>query len=201
MRGHALFPPVIAALFGLMFATAVAAAPPPVVRLTTNAGVIDIELDQTRAPRTVENFLAYVRAGFYNGTIFHRVIPGFMIQGGGFTPGMQEKPTRAPIANEAGNGLKNIAGTIAMARTPDPHSASAQFFINTVDNPALDHRGKNPRDWGYAVFGRVVRGMDVVKKIEAVPTTYKGGHADVPLEDVLIKHAQVLKPAAKAQKP
>lgn len=186
---------VFAALFGLLFASAVMAAP-PVVRLTTSAGTVDIELDRARAPRTVDNFLAYVRAGFYDGTIFHRVIPGFMIQGGGFAPGMREKPTRAPIPNEADNGLKNTAGTIAMARTPDPHSASAQFFINTVDNPALDHRGKNPRDWGYAVFGRVVRGMDVVTKIEGVPTTRKGGHADVPQEDVLIKRAQVLEPAA-----
>ena len=155
-----------AALCAVLLAGTVAAAPPPVVRLTTSAGAIDIELDSARAPGTVENFLAYVRAGFYDGTIFHRVIPGFMIQGGGFTPGMREKPTRAPIRNEADNGLKNEAGTIAMARTPDPHSASAQFFINTVGNPALDHRGKNARDWGYAVFGRVVRGMDVVKKIQ-----------------------------------
>jgi cyclophilin family peptidyl-prolyl cis-trans isomerase len=192
---------VFAGLLGMMFTSAVAAAPPPTVRLTTTAGTIDIELDRTRAPRTVDNFLAYVRAGFYDGTIFHRVIPGFMIQGGGFNPGMKEKATRAPIPNEADNGLKNLAGTIAMARTPDPHSASAQFFINTVDNAMLDHRGKNPRDWGYAVFGRVVRGMDVVKKIEGVPTTRKAGHDDVPQQDVMIKRAQVLKPVAKAQKP
>lgn len=187
-----------AALCALLFVAHAAAAPPPVVRLTTTAGVIDIELDSARAPRTVENFLTYVRAGFYDGTIFHRVIPSFMIQGGGFTPGMREKPTRAPIRNEADNGLKNVAGTIAMARTPDPHSASAQFFINTVDNPALDHRGKSPRDWGYAVFGRVVAGMDVVKKIERVRTTHKGGHADVPQQDVVLERAEVLKPAAKA---
>lgn len=198
MKPHTLFA-VTAALCGLILAGAVAAAPPPVVRLTTSAGVVDIELDRARAPRTVDNFLAYVRSGFYDGTIFHRVIPGFMIQGGGFIPGMREKPTRPPIPNEADNGLKNVAGTIAMARTPDPHSASAQFFINTVDNPMLDHRGKNPRDWGYAVFGRVVKGMDVVKQIEGVRTTSRGGHADVPQQDVLIKRAQILKPAAKKQ--
>ncbi len=198
---HGWFAPAFMALLGMTLAGAVAAAPPPFVRLTTTAGIIDIELESARAPRTVDNFLTYVRAGFYDGTIFHRVIPGFMIQGGGFNPGMREKPTRAPIANEADNGLKNVAGTIAMARTPDPHSASAQFFINSVDNPMLDHRGKNPRDWGYAVFGRVVRGMDVVKKIESVATTRKAGHADVPQQDVVIKRAEVLKPAAKAKKP
>jgi cyclophilin family peptidyl-prolyl cis-trans isomerase len=201
MTGQRRFARAFAVLIGMILAGAVAAAPPPVVRLTTSAGTIDIELDAARAPRTVENFLAYVRAGFYDGTIFHRVIPGFMIQGGGFTPGMREKPTRPPIPNEADNGLKNLTGTIAMARTPDPHSASAQFFINTVDNPMLDHRGKNPRDWGYAVFGRVVRGMDVVKKIERVATTNKAGHGDVPQQDVMIQRAEVLKSAAKTKKP
>jgi len=158
----------------------------PRVALTTNVGVIEIELDAQKAPGTVKNFLAYADAGFYNGTIFHRVIPGFMIQGGGFQPGMKEKPTRAPIRNEADNGLKNLAGTIAMARTPDPHSASAQFFINTVDNAFLDHRGKTAQGWGYAVFGKVTKGMEVVKKIEASPTHNVGGHQDVPAKDVVI---------------
>jgi len=158
----------------------------PRVALTTTAGVIEIELDGQKAPGTVKNFLTYVDAGFYDGTIFHRVIPGFMIQGGGFQPGMKEKPTRGPIRNEADNGLKNLAGTIAMARTPDPHSASAQFFINTVDNAFLDHRGKTAQGWGYAVFGKVTKGMEVVKKIEASPTRNAGGHQDVPAQDVVI---------------
>ena len=166
----------------------------PQVRLTTSLGVIELELDAQKAPKTVANFLQYVDSGFYNDTIFHRVIPGFMIQGGGMLPGMKEKPTRAPIANEADNGLKNIAGSIAMARTMDPDSASAQFFINTVDNPPLDHRSKTMQGWGYAVFGRVTKGMDVVKKIEAVPTGSVGMHQDVPVKDVVITKAERLKP-------
>ena len=165
----------------------------PRVTLTTSAGVIEIELDAQKAPGTVKNFLEYVDTGFYNGTIFHRVIPGFMVQGGGFQPGMKEKPTRAPIKNEADNGLKNLAGTVAMARTPDPHSASAQFFINTVDNAFLDHRGKTAQGWGYAVFGKVTKGMDVVKKIEAAPTRNAGGHQDVPAKDVVITRAERVK--------
>ena len=172
------------------------AAPPahPQVRLTTSLGVIELELDAQKAPKTAANFLQYVDSGFYNGTIFHRVIPGFMIQGGGMLPGMKEKPTRAPIANEADNGLKNVAGSIAMARTMDPNSAAAQFFINTVDNPPLDHRAKTLQGWGYAVFGRVTKGMEVVKKIEAAPTGSVGMHQDVPVKDVVITKAERLKP-------
>jgi cyclophilin family peptidyl-prolyl cis-trans isomerase len=168
----------------------------PNVRMTTSMGVIEIELDAKLAPVTVENFLGYVDSGFYNGTIFHRVIPGFMVQGGGMTAGMKEKPTGAKIQNEADNGLKNLAGTLAMARTNDPHSASAQFFINTVDNAFLDHRGKNPQGWGYAVFGKVTKGMDVVKKIEAVQTSNAGMHQNVPVKDVVITKMEVIKGAA-----
>jgi len=166
----------------------------PQVRMTTSLGVIDIELDAGKAPKTVANFLGYVDKGFYNGTIFHRVIPGFMIQGGGMTPGMKEKPTGAKIQNEADNGLKNLAGTLAMARTSDPHSASAQFFINTVDNSFLDHRDKTMQGWGYAVFGKVTKGMDVVKKIEAVQTSNAGMHQNVPKQDVVIRKIVRLTP-------
>lgn len=169
------------------------AAPNPKVRMTTSAGVIDIELDAKRAPVSTENFLNYVDRGAYDGTIFHRVIPGFMIQGGGFTPGMKQKPSGAPIKNEADNGLKNTAGTIAMARTNDPNSATAQFFINTVDNTFLNHRDKTPQGWGYAVFGKVTSGMDVVKKIEAVATGNRGMHQNVPREDVLIQKVERIK--------
>ena len=163
----------------------------PQVRLTTSAGVIELELDTAKAPITAKNFLEYVDAGHYDGTIFHRVIPMFMIQGGGFEPGMKEKSkTRAPIQNEADNGLKNAAGSIAMARTSDPHSASAQFFINVKNNDSLDHRSKTPPGWGYAVFGKVTKGMEVVKKIEAVQTGRAGMHDDVPLKDVVIQKAE-----------
>ena len=165
----------------------------PKVRITTSLGAIELELDAGRAPETVKNFLNYARAGYYNGTIFHRVIPGFMIQGGGFTPGLKQKPARAPIKNEADNGLQNRAGAIAMARTPDPHSATAQFFINTVDNPLLDHRDKSFMGWGYCVFGRVVRGMEVVKKIEAVPTTTIGPLENVPAKDVVIRKVEQIR--------
>jgi cyclophilin family peptidyl-prolyl cis-trans isomerase len=165
----------------------------PRVRLTTSAGVIEIELDAKKAPNTVRNFLEYLDAGFYNGTVFHRVIPGFMIQAGGFQPGMKEKTTRTPIRNEADNGLKNLSGTIAMARTPDPHSASAQFFINTVDNAFLDHRDKSTQGWGYCVFGKVTKGMDVVRKIEATPTRRFGQYQDVPAKDVVITRAERVK--------
>jgi len=182
-------------------ATAFAANPPapsehPRVRLTTNLGVIELELDAKQAPRTVANFLGYVESGFYNGTIFHRVIPGFMIQGGGFTAGMKEKPTRTPIQNEADNGLRNLVGTVAMARTMDPNSASAQFFINTVDNPFLDYRAKTMQGWGYCVFGKVTRGMDVVKKIEAVETRNAGMFQNVPIVNVVITKAERLKTGA-----
>jgi cyclophilin family peptidyl-prolyl cis-trans isomerase len=162
--------------------------------MTTSLGVVEIELDSIKAPKTVANFLGYVDKGFYNGTIFHRVIPGFMIQGGGMTAGMKEKQTGAKIQNEADNGLKNLSGTLAMARTSDPHSASAQFFINTVDNAFLDHRGKNPQGWGYAVFGKVTKGMDVVKKIEAVRTGNAGMHQNVPIQDVVIRKIVRLTP-------
>ena len=164
----------------------------PRVRLATSLGAIVIELDAARAPETVANFLAYVRAGHYDGTVFHRVIRGFMIQGGGFTAALERKPTRAPIQNEADNGLRNLAGTVAMARTSDPHSASAQFFINTVDNAGLDHSAKTMRGWGYAVFSRVVEGMDVVRRIEAVATGRRGPMGDVPNTPVVIEKAEVL---------
>ncbi len=184
-------------LFALTSAGLPAAEPDvsanPRVRMTTSMGVIELELDAQRAPATTKNFLGYVGKGFYNGTIFHRVIPGFMIQGGGFAPGMKQKPVGAPIPNEADNGLKNIAGSIAMARTNDPHSATAQFFINTVDTAMLDHTEKSARGWGYAVFGKVTKGMDVVKKIEAVATGASGGHRDVPKQDVLIAKVEVIK--------
>jgi len=182
----------------LLFATAVtlgdsgagsAPAPAPRVALETSKGAIVLELDAEHAPRTVENFLAYVDAGFYDGTIFHRVIAGFMIQGGGFDAGMSQKKTRAPIANEADNGLKNRRGTIAMARTGDPHSATAQFFVNSVDNRPLDHTSKDARGWGYTVFGKVVEGMDVVDAISSVATTTKPPFADVPVETVTILKA------------
>ena len=159
----------------------------PRVRVTTSLGVIEFELDARRAPGTVRNFMNYVERGYYNGTIFHRVIPGFMIQGGGFAPGMREKTTGVPVKNEADNGLKNLAGTIAMARTSDPQSAAAQFFINTADNPSLDHRDKTDRGWGYAVFGKVTKGMDVVKKIESVSTHSVGPFQNVPVKDVVIQ--------------
>jgi len=162
------------------------------VRLHTNHGAIDIELDTERAPKTVENFLAYVQAGHYDNTLFHRVINGFMIQGGGFTPGMGQKPTRAPIPNEAGNGLRNSKHTVAMARTSDPHSATAQFFINVADNDFLNHSSPTPQGWGYAVFGKVVDGLDVVEKIKSVKTGSKGFHQDVPVDDVVIEKAVVV---------
>ena len=171
----------------------------PQVRITTSLGVIELELDAKRAPRTVANFLGYVDSGFYDGTIFHRVIPGFMIQGGGMVPGMKEKRTDKKVNNEADNGLKNVTGTIAMARTPDPHSASAQFFINTHDNASLDHRDKSMQGWGYAVFGKVTKGMDVVKKIEAVQTGNAGMHQNVPVKDVVILKIESLKGVVKPQ--
>ena len=159
--------------------------------LHTTYGDIVIELDADKAPKTAENFAQYVREGHYDGTIFHRVIPNFMIQGGGFDASMEQKPTRDPIENEAGNGLTNATGTIAMARTSDPHSASAQFFINVADNTFLD-KERSQDGWGYAVFGKVVDGMDVVNKIKSVPTGTKGFHRDVPSETVLIEKAEML---------
>ena len=161
------------------------------IRMQTSLGVIDIELDTEKAPETTTNFLQYVNDGFYNGTIFHRVIDGFMIQGGGLEPGMKEKQTRSPINNEANNGLKNERGTLAMARTQDPHSATAQFFINIADNKFLNHSSPTIDGWGYCVFGRVVNGMDVVDKIRGVATTSKGYHQDVPVDDVVIEKVEV----------
>ncbi len=159
------------------------------VEMTTSAGTLRIALDDERAPASVENFLAYVNSGHYDGTVFHRVIKGFMIQGGGFEAGMRQKPTRAPIANEANNGLKNQRYTLAMARTSAPHSATAQFFINAKDNDFLDFRSESPQGWGYAVFGRVVDGTDVVHRIEQVATGRRGMHDDVPEVDVVILKA------------
>lgn len=164
----------------------------PVVEMKTSLGTIRLELYPEEAPKTVENFLAYTREGFYDGTIFHRVIEGFMIQGGGFTSDMTEKGTRSPIENEADNGLKNERGTIAMARTMEPHSASSQFFINSKDNPPLNYSDKSVRGWGYAVFGRVVEGIEVVDAIEGVATTNRSGHQDVPVEPVIIESVRLL---------
>lgn len=164
----------------------------PYVELETTMGNIVIELNQEKAPNTVANFLEYVKSGHYDGTIFHRVIDGFMIQGGGMDANMKEKSTNTPIQNEADNGLKNEVGTIAMARTSDPHSATAQFFINVKDNSFLNFSGKNPQGWGYAVFGKVTEGMDIVNKIKGVPTGKYGFHADVPTTPVVITHAKVI---------
>ena len=162
------------------------------VKLHTNHGTITLELDAEKAPKTVENFLQYVRDGFFDGTIFHRVIDGFMIQGGGFEPGLAQKPTRDAIANEASNGLKNDAYTVAMARTPNPNSATAQFFINVANNSFLNFTSPTPQGYGYAVFGKVVEGTDVVDKIKKVKTGSRGGHQDVPLEDVVITKAEIV---------
>ena len=170
----------------------------PRVVIETSRGAITLELFPSQAPRTVENFLGYVRSGFYDGLVFHRVIPGFMIQGGGMTADMAEKPHGGAIENEADNGLRNLRGTLAMARTGDPHSASTQFFINLADNAFLDHRGQSVEGWGYAVFGQVVEGMDVVDAIAAVPRGNRGPHADVPVEPVLIQRAAISEPAAVA---
>lgn len=165
----------------------------PRVELKTSMGIIVLELYTDRAPQTAANFLAYLDAGYYEGTIFHRVIPRFMIQGGGFTSDMRQKSTRSPIVNEADNAIKNERGTVSMARTPDPHSATSQFFINTVDNDFLNFRNKDPRGWGYAVFARVVQGMDTVDAITRVKTGVVGGHRDVPLKPIVILTARRLK--------
>lgn len=192
--------PVFAALLMpllLAFSSLAAAAEQaPRVRLETTLGNIVLELDRERAPITVENFVTYVRDGFYDGTIFHRVIDNFMIQGGGYTEEFSRKQTRAPIKNEADNGLKNARGTIAMARTRDPHSASAQFFINVVDNNALDYRSPDARGWGYAVFGRVIEGMEVVDAIKSQQTGVQAGLRDVPKTTITITRAVVIEPEA-----
>ena len=162
------------------------------IKLHTNLGVIGIELDPEHAPISSANFLSYVESGHFANTVFHRVIDGFMIQGGGFAPGMEQKPAGAPIENEAHNGLKNDRYTVAMARTSDPHSASCQFFINVSDNDFLNHSAKTPEGWGYCVFGKVTEGQDVVDAIKGVRTGKKGFHSDVPLEDVVIERAEVV---------
>ncbi|MDO7910571.1 peptidylprolyl isomerase [Pseudomonas monteilii] len=162
------------------------------VKLSTNHGDIVLQLNAEKAPQTTENFVQYVKEGHYDGTVFHRVIKGFMIQGGGFEPGMSQKKTRASIQNEADNGLKNAKYSIAMARTMDPHSASAQFFINASDNDFLNHSGKNTQGWGYAVFGEVIEGREVVDAIEKVATGSKAGHQDVPKDDVVIEKAEII---------
>ena len=164
------------------------------VRFSTTEGNIDIELYPEKAPLTVANFVEYVNAGFYDGLVFHRIIPGFVIQGGGMEPGMQRRATREPIANEADNGLKNLAGTLSMARTSDPHSATSQFFINLADNVPLDHTGKNSAGWGYAVFGKIISGADVVEVIAAAPTGNVGQHRDVPTQDIQIIKAEQITP-------
>ncbi len=179
-------------LCSLLMLLPLSALAAPTVELTTNKGLITIELDAARAPKSVDNFVTYVKAGHYNGTLFHRVIDGFMIQGGGFAikdGGLAQKPTRAPIANEADNGLKNVIGSIAMARTNDPNSATSQFFINLVNNEFLDYRSKTPQGWGYAVFGKVTAGMDVVNRISKARTAMIGGMQDVPIEPVVITKA------------
>ena len=162
------------------------------IKLHTNHGVISLELDAVKAPDTAANFTQYVKDGHYNNTVFHRVIDGFMVQGGGFEPGMKQKPTRDPVQNEANNGLKNDMYTVAMARTSAPHSASAQFFINVSNNDFLNHSAPTPQGWGYCVFGKVVDGTDVVDKIRKVKTGSKGMHQDVPVEDVVIEKAEVV---------
>ena len=161
------------------------------IKLHTNFGVIALELDEDKAPETAKNFLAYVKAGHYDNTVFHRVIPGFMIQGGGFEPGMKQNPCQDPIKNEADNGLKNNAYTVAMARTSDPHSATAQFFINIADNDFLNYKAPNANGWGYCVFAKVVEGSEVVDQIKDVKTGTTGFHQDVPKEDVIIERAEV----------
>jgi cyclophilin family peptidyl-prolyl cis-trans isomerase len=173
------------------------AAANPRVLLETSKGKIVIELYADKAPKSAKNFLDYVKSGHFNGTIFHRVMPGFMVQGGGFTPDMNQKPTKPPIQNEADNGVLNQRGTLAMARTDDPNSATSQFFINVANNGFLNFRGKTPEGWGYAVFGKVVEGMDVVDSIVAVRTTTKGPYQNVPVEPILIQKASVLPAGAK----
>lgn len=186
---------IMAAAITLTFmagGASLAARSNPVVKLQTSMGDIEVELYPEKAPKTVENFLAYVNKGFYNGTVFHRVINGFMIQGGGLNDKMQLKATGAPVENEAYNGLTNDEYTLAMARTSDPHSATAQFFINVTDNDFLNFKSKDAQGWGYAVFGKVIKGMDVVDKIKAVETTTKGMHQDVPVTPVVIEKAEVV---------
>ena len=193
--------PLFAAALSLACSVALAGTE---VRINTSLGPITLELADDQAPKSVANFLSYARDGFYNGTVFHRIIDGFMIQGGGFTTDFQQKPTRAPVPNEANNGLKNLRGTVAMARTNDPNSATAQFFINVKDNPPLDHRSPTPPGWGYAVFGKVISGMDTVDKIRQVstgPGGPGGRFGDVPATPVVIESVTVLPAPAVAPTP
>lgn len=185
---------MIKMLAALALFCSIALASNPEVKLQTTMGDIIIRLDSTTAPKTVENFLGYVNSGFYNGTIFHRVIDGFMIQGGGLTADMKEKETKAPIQNEAHNKVKNVRRTVAMARKSNPNSATAQFFINVVDNPALDHKNTSSSGYGYCVFGKVIQGMDIVDAIAKAPKTSKGMMTDVPVTPVVIKSAAILPP-------
>jgi peptidyl-prolyl cis-trans isomerase A (cyclophilin A)/peptidyl-prolyl cis-trans isomerase B (cyclophilin B) len=190
VRRHRLLTAILLLLCSL---SAGIAAANPQVEFKTNVGSFVVELYADKAPATVDNFLRYVNDGFYRGTMFHRVIPGFVVQGGGYTKDYQQKPTREPVKNEAGNGLKNVTATLAMARTSDPHSATSQFFINLKDNSFLDHRAPNPREYGYTVFGRVVKGMDVVEKIAAIPTGAGGPFpAEVPQQAVIVEETKVL---------
>lgn len=192
MKHLSAFPLLLALLTALCLPVpALSAGADPAVRLSTSMGEIVVRLDARKAPISTANFVQYVKSGFYDGTIFHRVIKNFMIQGGGLTPAMGEKATRAPIRNEADNGLKNRKYTIAMARTSEPHSATAQFFINVKDNDFLDFKSQTPAGWGYAVFGKVIRGQDVVDRIAALPTGRKGYYEDVPQTEVLIKKAEM----------
>jgi cyclophilin family peptidyl-prolyl cis-trans isomerase len=186
MRRQLMFKKLAVVLIFLAIATGAFAAGNPIVLMKTSMGNVEIELFQDKAPATVVNFLSYVNSGFYNGTIFHRVIGNFMIQGGGFTPGMGEKKTLPPVKNEAANGISNLTGTVAMARTMEPQSATAQFFINVADNRFLDYKSPTTEGYGYCVFGRVVKGMDVVERIKRVQTGNKGYFQDVPLQDVVI---------------
>jgi cyclophilin family peptidyl-prolyl cis-trans isomerase len=188
---------VTAVMTAIGIGVAASGADAVTVQFETSMGNIVAELDSARAPKTVANIVAYVNDGFYDGTIFHRVIKGFMIQGGGMTPDMKEKSNKAPVKNEASNGLRNVRGTLAMARTNDPHSATSQFFVNTVNNAFLDF---TPQNWGYCVFGKVVKGMDVVDAIEKTPTANAGMHSDVPVTPVIIKSAKVVV-AEKTAKP
>ncbi len=187
---------LFANLLGIMIAglalAQAAAAQPVKVELATSMGVIVLELNADKAPKSVANFVEYVKSGHYDGTVFHRVIDGFMVQGGGFDKDMKQKPTRAPIQNEAANGLKNDMGTVAMARTPDPHSASAQFFINVKNNDFLNFKEASPQGFGYAVFGKIVGGLDVVEKITKVTTGNAAGHQNVPREPIVVQKARVL---------
>ena len=164
------------------------------LKFHTTMGDFTIKLNHEKAPITAENFLQYAKDGYFNGTLFHRIIPGFMVQGGGLEPGMEDKGKghRNPIQNEADNGLKNVRGSVAMARTTDPHSATSQFFINLVDNSFLDHKSQTPQGWGYAVFGEVVEGMDMIDKMAKVETTSRRGHGDVPVEDIIIENVEVI---------